>query len=237
MGIPAAFNLGCNWAATRGTDFVFLCQGASVVETDTLSRLVRTAQRDPEAGILTPKIMSHEKPGAIWSIGSRFRKFPPSVKSIGMGREDDGSFTESREVEFAVSSGLLVRREVLERAGLFDPGYQFYYEDVDFSQRAREEGFRIRFVPEARMVHKESGEPQRSAAFYRTWGESFTRYYRRHMTPMALKLPLHLAYLTLRETTTGNASNVPALLKGAFAGLHQRMGDIPRLDSDFIEMQ
>ncbi len=235
MGIPAAFNLGCNSALGRNADFVFLCQGGSTVEANALGKLVRVAQRDPEAGILAPKILSYERQDHIWSIGAQFRKFPPSIKTIGLGQRDDKRFTESREVEFAVSSGLLVKREVFERIGLFDPGYRFYYEDVDFSKRARKAGFRIRFAPEAKMYHKEVMELSRTPEFHYTWGESFSRYYRRHVRPLVVKLPLHLAYLLIREALTGNAKNVPSLFRGAMKGMHKRISDPPQLDAEFIE--
>ena len=126
---------------------------------------------------------------------------------------------------FAVSGGLLIKAEVFRKVGLFDPGYAFYYEDVDFSQRARDEGFRIRFVPEARMFCREPRAVRRTGEFYYAWGESFSRYYRRHMRPMWPKLTIHFGYLILREALTGHAGHVPALCRGALYGLHNRMGD------------
>jgi hypothetical protein len=56
------------------------------------------------------------------------------------------------------------------------------------------------------------------------------------MSQLLWRLPVHFGYLALRETLTGNARNTPALCKGAFTGLHQRMGNIPKLDADFIEV-
>jgi GT2 family glycosyltransferase len=234
LGIPAAFNIGIHWAMKQSADSVFLCLGVATIEPNTLSELMKVALRDPEAGILAPKILSYEHRDRIWSIGARFRKFPPSIKTIGVGKPDDARFSESREVEFAVSSGLLVNAAVFEKCGLFDPGYQFYYEDVDFSQRARLDGFRVRFVPEARMFHRDSAEPARDRQFYYAWGESFARYYRRHMKPLIPRLIVDLGYLLLREALTGNAAHVPALLKGVAKGFHKRVGDIPRLDAEFV---
>ncbi len=236
MGIPAAFNAGCNLAVRLGADYVFFTLSRATVDPDLLSQLVRVAQRDPEAGLLTPKILRADAPDRIWSIGTRFRKFPPGIKSIGAGRPDDKTFAGEREVDFAVSCGLLVKREVFEKAGLFDPGYAFYYEDIDFSLRARAEGFRVRFVPEARMFYREDVEERESDEFFEQWGESFSRFYRRHVRPAAVKLPVHLAYLLAREAVSGRLSHVPALWRGAFRGLHQRMGEIPKLGADFIEL-
>jgi GT2 family glycosyltransferase len=233
MAAPSAFNLGCSLAAQAGADFVFVALGSCTVAPDMLSCLVKVAQRDPGAGILAPKILCHDKPDHIWSTGSYFRSFPPSIKTIGLGRRDDARFSEPREVEFAASAGLLVRTEALERTGVFDPGYEYYYEDIDLSQRVRNEGFRVRYVPEARMYHRSTAAPSDPDAYYLTWGHSFARYYRRHMKPLVVKLPWHLAYLLLREALTGNAPRTPALLRGVLQGLQERLGPIPTLDRDF----
>jgi hypothetical protein len=56
------------------------------------------------------------------------------------------------------------------------------------------------------------------------------------MHPLAWHLPVHLAYLMAREAVTGNAANVSALVKGVRAGLHERMGRIPTLDADFLDV-
>ncbi len=139
-------------------------------------------------------------------------------------------------MDFAVSCGLLIKSEVLKKVGLFDPGYRFYYEDIDFSQRARNEGFRVRFVPEARMYARERQEWKSTDEVYDTWGESFARFYRRHVRPLGLRLPVHLGYLVLREALTGHAAQVPALLRGVIKGFQKPLGNIPRLESDFIQL-
>jgi GT2 family glycosyltransferase len=229
-GLPAFYNKGIV-AALREyeADFVLLVQSNTHAEPDLPAKLVRVAQRDPEAGMLAPQIRLADQPDTLWSIGLRFRRFPPSTKNIGRGRPA-AEFARSREVDYAVSSGLLISREALEKAGLFDPGFSCYYEDMDLSRRVREEGFRIRYVPEAHLYHHETPGPA-SDAFFESWGESFARFYRRHMTPLWLVLPLHFTYLVLRETLTGHARQVPALCRGAWRGLHRRLGNTPTLDS------
>lgn len=229
-GLSALYNKGIIKAIKEcGADFVMLVQANTHAEPDLLSKLVRIAQRDPESGILAPQIRLAEKPDSLWSIGLQFRKMPPSTKNIGHG-QPASRFNQSREVDYAVSCGLLVSREAIERAGLFDPGFSCYYEDMDFSLRVRAQGFRIRYVPEAKLYHHETAAKD-PAGFYEAWGVSFIRFYRRHMTPLWTKFPLHFLYLIAREALSGNASKVPALCRGAWQGLHRRLGRTPDLDS------
>lgn len=235
MGIPAAFNIGANWAYKSDADFVFCTIGNTVIKKNTIHSMVSVAQRDPEAGILTPKILSFENQDKIWSIGTHFRKFPPSIKTIGAGQNAD-MFNEKREIEFAVSAGLFVKMEVFEKIGLFDPGYQFYYEDMDFSKRAKDAGFRIRYVPESQMYYKENSE-KRNAEFFRIWGESFSRYYRQHKKPLVLTWTIHLLYLLTREALTGNIMYVSSLFQGAFKGVHHNISNPPKLGDEFIDIK
>ncbi|MDA3799529.1 MAG: FAD-dependent oxidoreductase [Kiritimatiellae bacterium] len=236
MGTPAAFNIGANWASKQEADFVFFSLANTEVDPEAITELTSVAQRDPEAGILTPKILSFEDKNTIWSIGTQFRKFPPAIKTIGSGQKDSEKFNEKLEIEFAVSSGLFVKMEVFEKIGLFDPGYQFYYEDMDFSKRVRDAGFRIRYVPTSKMYHKKETQT-RDAEFFRVWGESFSRYYRRHKKPLVLTWSIHLLYLLTREAATGNAGHVADLYKGAFKGVHHNISEPPKLGDEFIDVK
>ena len=49
---------------------------------------------------------------------------------------------------------MLVRGEVIHQVGLLRDEFFFLYEDVDWSLRMRAAGWTIRFVPEARIIHK-----------------------------------------------------------------------------------
>ena len=60
-----------------------------------------------------------------------------------------------REVDWAQSAALLVRREAAERIGWFDPAFFVYSDEVDFCRRLRDAGRPTLYVPEATAVHHE----------------------------------------------------------------------------------
>ncbi len=47
------------------------------------------------------------------------------------------------EVDFVSGSLIIIKKEVIEKIGLFDESYFMYYEDVDYCFRARKNGFRV----------------------------------------------------------------------------------------------
>jgi GT2 family glycosyltransferase len=58
------------------------------------------------------------------------------------------------EVEAVVGGAMLISKEVIEKVGLFDERYFMYFEDLDYCRRARKIGFKIYYLPSARIVHQ-----------------------------------------------------------------------------------
>jgi N-acetylglucosaminyl-diphospho-decaprenol L-rhamnosyltransferase len=61
----------------------------------------------------------------------------------------------TREVDWAQSAALLVRRAAAEQIGWFDPAFFVYSDEVDFCKRLRDAGWRTLYVPSAVAVHHE----------------------------------------------------------------------------------
>jgi N-acetylglucosaminyl-diphospho-decaprenol L-rhamnosyltransferase len=62
---------------------------------------------------------------------------------------------ETREVHWAQSAALLVRREAAARIGWFDSAFFVYSDEVDFCKRLRDAGFTVLYVPGATAIHHE----------------------------------------------------------------------------------
>lgn len=60
----------------------------------------------------------------------------------------------------------LVRADVFHELGGFDPEYFMYYEDLDFSLRCAERGYRHQLVPEAILVHAHAGTSDARSMFF-----------------------------------------------------------------------
>jgi N-acetylglucosaminyl-diphospho-decaprenol L-rhamnosyltransferase len=85
--------------------------------------------------------------------------------------------------DWVAGASLMIRREVLTSAGLFDEDYFLYFEEVDFCHRAQQAGWECWYVPESRVVHlvgQSTGVtdtrrlPQRIPQY---WFESRQRYF------------------------------------------------------------
>lgn len=72
---------------------------------------------------------------------------------IGFGARDDGSFDTPADRFGACGAAMVLRRETWERVGGLADTFFAYYEDVDWSWRARLEGLRIRYEPSLVVRH------------------------------------------------------------------------------------
>lgn len=229
LGVPWGYNVGFSHALRAGAEYVLMLNNDTVVDPGMLDHLLEAARSDPHAGILVPKILYYDHPDTIWSAGGRHRTLPPAHVIVGQDQSSD-MFKKPFYLEYALSCGLLIHRRAFEKAGLFDPGYFFFFDDWDFSHRVRTHGLHITFVPQARMWHKVSKstrETGKEALFWKIWGESSTRFYRRHGQPVFLSLPIHLGFLMLRELVKGNGGMLKHFWAGVRSGLSKPLGPIP----------
>ena len=79
-------------------------------------------------------------------VGALFLHRRYTVQSVG---------EDVREVDWAQSAALLVRREAAEQIGWFDPAFFVYSDEVDFCKRLRDAGWRTLYVPAAAAIHHE----------------------------------------------------------------------------------
>jgi N-acetylglucosaminyl-diphospho-decaprenol L-rhamnosyltransferase len=68
-------------------------------------------------------------------------------------RQTDVDPDLARDVDWLSGCALMLRRAAFDEVGGFDPGYWMYVEDVDLGYRLRQAGWRVRFEPDARVVH------------------------------------------------------------------------------------
>jgi GT2 family glycosyltransferase len=116
--------------------------------------LVATLDADPRAAAATPQLL--DSGGAPVPCAWRF----PGVGTALAGAlflhrwlTVQGKGPATREVDWAQSSALLVRREAAAEVGYMDPAFFVYYDECDFAKRLSKAGWRSLFVPSAEAVH------------------------------------------------------------------------------------
>ena len=169
-----------------GRHCLLLNEDAELQE-DAVAALLGALEGDPRAAAAGAQLLTSEGeptacawrlPGLGWALAAAvFLQRPYAVQSRG---------DRTREVGWAQSSAMLVRREAAEQVGFFDPEFFVYSDETDFCKRLRDAGWRVLFVPGARAIHHDqlgtdpAGMRRRIVEFHR----GRDRYLRKHASPL-----------------------------------------------------
>lgn len=182
LGFAAGCNVGLRYALAQGAEFIFIANNDTIVAPDLLDEVVAAAE-PADVGMVGPLIYYEADPKRIWSAGAKCNPLTLEMSGNLRGQIDKGNWPGVLEREYIVGCGLLLKRALLERVGLFDTRFFMYYEDLDLCLRARAAGFRILLAPRARMWHRvalSSGGPDTPAERY--WAaRSSVQFFRKHV--------------------------------------------------------
>ena len=220
QGFTGGYNAGIEKALELDSPFIFLLNNDTVIEKNTLFELVNSGW-----DIAVPKITFYDSPTTIWAAGARWRPFPPTIKMIGYKKTDRPQYNAACRLDYATGCALLVRKEVFDKISGFDPRYENYMEDYDFTFRAREAGFEIGYVPGAEVRHKVSRSlGESSPKWWKYLGRNTVLFYRHKNRFSGLTVWFVLAWFIIREIFNGNIRNLPAFWDGVRDGLEIAKG-------------
>jgi GT2 family glycosyltransferase len=237
-GVPAGYNLGIKEALIYKPDYLLILNNDTVFETSALESMVKSSVDNHRAAIILPQIRYYSalhkqtiSRKDIWTDGSYYRKFPPSV----VLKDNRNIFNQyqTHKVEFAAACVLLINPIVFERIGYFDENIFFLFEDWDFSKRVIDSGLEIWTDPNAIVWHKVSKSIGKDMSKY--WymmGRSGVIFTRKHYSSLVGKF--QIAYYLLRDFL-GKPKNLKYLinyLAGINAGRKLEMR-IKQMDNNY----
>ena len=158
-GFAEGNNIGIRHAlAHLAPDYVFFLNNDTVVAPDVLDELVRAAKADPNVGIAGPKIYYYDISGrkdVIWAAGGKVTWWHPWVyDGIGCNDDDLPRYQALRTVDWVSGAAMMIKRQVLDELSLLNGDYFLGNEDVEYCLRAQKHGFKVMYVPDARVWHK-----------------------------------------------------------------------------------
>jgi GT2 family glycosyltransferase len=188
LGYTGNNNVGIREAVKQDADWVFVLNEDTVIDEDCISRLISVAASDPGVGIAGPLVYHYDEPAVIQSAGGKLDKRWLAVH-IGQNEADQGQFSQPREVDYVSGCAILVKREVIEQIGDLEEKFFYYWEETDWCARAREHGWKVLLVPQARLWHKgvqRDYRPGPNVTYYNT--RNRFGFLARHHAPLSIWL-------------------------------------------------
>lgn len=179
LGFCEGNNVGMRKALKDGNDLVMILNNDTLLDGKLAFQLIETFDKYPDAGIVSPKIYfapgfefhkgkykKSELGKVIWYAGGLIDWNNVFSSHRGVDEVDRGQHDKVTETDYASGACFLVKKEVLQKIGLFDKDYFLYWEDADLSERAKRAGFKVLYAPPAHLWHKNAGSSRVGGALH-----------------------------------------------------------------------
>jgi GT2 family glycosyltransferase len=217
MALRNSSNLGfgraCNRGAqnAQGTYLLFLNSDTKPLQ-GTFDELLQWLEQHPKTGIVGPELVGPDfnllqmswgwNPLLGWEFIQQYFA-PYSVRRSSFKRRLIRFLQRKpRHVPSICGACLMIRREAFDDIHQFDEDFELYFEDSDLCWRCVQAGWRIDFIPEAKLIHhlgqSTKGSWSMTSLIYQ---QSHITYYRKHAPRWAvyvLKFYLLLKWLRLK---------------------------------------
>jgi len=150
LGLAEAQNRGVQALIEAGAQWVLLLDHDSEPEPGMVTAMIAAAERHESPsriGILAPWVVHHHAP-VRWRWPSQGSRPPGFFRFLFAD-----SMTAPAQVDFAIASGMLIRREAWAAAGPMRADFFIDGIDTEYCLRVRASGFLVLAVPQARLSH------------------------------------------------------------------------------------
>ena len=192
-GFVRPTNQGMRLAAGR---YLLWLNPDTIIHPGALDQLVEFMESHPDVGICGPKVLNRDgsmqkpcrrgvsRPWATFSYFSGLSRLFPKSKLFGGYLLNYMDEDATHEVDGVSGSCMFIRRAVVDQIGYVDEQFFAYQDDADYCFQAQKAGWKIYYVPTARITHF-GGQGGSRAQPYRSiyeWHRSYYLYYRKNLS-------------------------------------------------------
>lgn len=118
-----------------------------------LEALLDAVEKAPSVTMAGGKLMDAEHPDRLQDVGLSMTRSGRRFNRVSPDEVDQGQYDGSSDVLAVNTAGMLVRRDIFEKLGGFDPALPGTGDDVDLGRREWLAGHRVIMVPDALLFH------------------------------------------------------------------------------------
>lgn len=218
------FTGGNNWGMREAKgDFIFIVNNDTEVTPNLLNVLIEPFYQDLSIGVTCPKIRFYHHPEIIQYAGfNPINVYTGRSTAVGNKEVDKGQYDVSGYTYGAHGCAMMVKREVIEKVGMFPEKFFIYYEEWDWSSRILKAGYKIYYQAKGLIYHKESitmGKQSAIKVYYHTRNRIL--YMRRNANPiqfaafMAFFMLFTAPKSTIRFVANRQFGHLKSFVKGA----------------------
>jgi GT2 family glycosyltransferase len=141
LGFTGGNNAGISYALERGADYVWLLNNDTIVNSNSLSELVKLAETSDNIGLVSPLINYLADRGQSQFVGSYINWGDISIKYPDKQQITFDEFQTGNNV-CLWGTALLIKKRLISKIGYLKEEYFAYWEDTEYSMRALRSGYK-----------------------------------------------------------------------------------------------
>lgn len=185
-------NLGFGRANNKGIEiskgkYVFLLNSDTLLINNAIKILFDFMEKNENCGVCGGNLFdinlkpvhsfSKKLPCLSTEIDSELNFLGKFIRKLINKRNDFNYSKLEKEVGYITGADMMIRKKILPEIGSFDLDFFMYSEETEFTYRAKQKGYKIISVPQAKIIHLEGKSIGFKEKKYRMVLESKYKYY------------------------------------------------------------
>jgi len=223
LGFATGTNQGMRLAFKMGCDSVLILNNDTIVDPLMIESLLDCVSSEKGNAVASPR-MFLDGPDTLWFTHGVASLRTGVFSNPAHGRKYGPGFDRPLQMDWGSGCCLLIPRKVYDIVGGFDDRFFAYCEDIDWTLRCREHGFRLLYCPTAKLWHWAGTAAKHKPVFYRYLStRNHLWVMRKHVTGVTflcfcLIFPARVGFRLSKLVLSGSWSGIGAELRGVWDG-------------------
>jgi len=145
-------------------DYILILNADIIVLESAVAKMLKYIRSHPKAGIVGPQLIdftgniqvscfSFPSIGFILARRTFFGRTKTGKKLLERFISKESNISAPKEVDWLQGSAMMIRKEAIEKVGLWNEKFFMYFEDTDWCRRFWQNGYKVVYLPAAKMAH------------------------------------------------------------------------------------
>lgn len=203
-GFAYAVNQGLKEIIRKNTKYILILNPDVITHKDAITEVIKTLDSSPEIGACGPSMLNENNENAssgyylktpslasVALFSTYLRKFSINNKWLVNKIYEENLLDGKSLVDQIPGAFIFSSEDKLKRIGLMDEDFAIWFEDVEWSFRAKKLGYKLAYCPEAKIYHEGGvtfskwNSPEKAITFYVSM-KTFFRKNKPLQTPFVL---------------------------------------------------
>jgi len=157
LGYVGGVNHGLQMAKDRGADYFLILNNDTLLDAGAMNGLIEAAIKHNDNAIVSGKVYNYDEKDTYQYIGNDFGSggildYKTIVKN--KREKDIGQYEEEKEMAMLDDIFWMIPAKIFDKIGYYSDNFFLYGEQTDYAIRAKKEGFKLIYTPNAKLWHK-----------------------------------------------------------------------------------